>query len=49
MSGTCANRGSAASSARYSRICFGVFEMWSSPRTTSVIAMSMSSQTTDSW
>ena len=47
ISGTCANSGGVLPSARHRRMCFGVFEMWSSPRMTCVIAMSMSSATTD--
>src|SRR5712664_356146 len=49
ISGTCANTGGSAPSARYKRTCFGVFEMWSAPRIPLVMRMSMSSTTTPSW
>ncbi len=47
ISGTCAKPGTGTPSAWYSSTCFGVFEMWSSPRITWVMRMSMSSTTTD--
>ncbi len=49
ISGTCAKTGGSAPSARYSSTCFGVFEMWSAPRITCVMRMSISSTTTPSW
>src|SRR5713101_2223170 len=49
ISGTCAKTGGSAPSARYSSTCLGVLEMWSAPRITWVMRMSMSSTTTPSW
>ena len=42
----CANRGGAHPKASYTRTCRGVFEMWSSPRMTSVMDINWSSMTT---
>ena len=45
--GTWAKAGTGAPIAVNSSTCFGVFDTWSSPRITCVIAMSTSSHTTD--
>ena len=49
ISGRWPKRGSGAPSARKSATCFGVFDRWSSPRSTTVTRMSTSSTTTDRW